>query len=74
MKSSLFQTILVIKDIDTAVLMVRVLDKEKKNQLLNAIHSIWNDLWKESIENETFLTFFFEVQSGIIGPTVGDCD
>lgn len=59
-----------IKDTETAVMIAQVLDNEKKNLLLNAIHKIWNDLWKDSVEKEIFLHFFFEVQSGLISSTL----
>ena len=64
-----FQKLLIIKDTETAVMIAQVLDNKKKDLLLDAVHKIWNDLWKDSVEKEIFLNFFFEVQSGLISST-----
>ncbi len=60
------QTLLTVRDIDSSVIVMKKMDFQKKNKLMNVLHKIWNDLWKDSIDIETFMTFFIEIQSHMI--------
>ena len=44
-------------------MMVRMMEEDDRDKLLNAVPQVWNDLWKATIESETFLSFFFDVQA-----------
>lgn len=46
--------------------MMKAMNVTKKKKILDVLHKIWQDLWKESIDVETFMTFFIEVQSEML--------
>jgi len=62
------QKLLIAKDTETAVMLVN--GWGNKDQLLDTIRKLWNDLWKDSVEKEIFLNFFFEVQCGLVSSTL----